>query len=634
MFKPNELENFSMMLDEPIKELENRIMSDVVRRIKINGEITRSADWQIHRLKELGLAKTEIKKQIQTALGYSDKQMLELYKGIVRSGYERDRNVYLKAGADITPFAENHSLQQLISAVAEQTGEELKNITQSLGFALKQPNGRLKFSPLAEYYQKTLDGAMLDISSGAFDYNTVLKRIVNEMTNSGLRSVDYATGHSNRVDVAARRAVMTGMSQLTAKVNEDNAKALDTEYFEIEYHGGARPSHWWGGRVYNKDDLVKICGLGTAEGLCGCNCYHDYYPFVPGISERSYTDEELDKMRVEENTPKDFNGKKYTKYEALQRQRRLETTMRAQRQRIRLLEEGGANEDDIITARGRYRVTSAEYTRFSKAMDLPQQRERVYVDGLGNVGVGKWKKSVDISEKSGIINAEESKTGIKEKRGQLDPGYKGKIPDEKLDEYNSKALEQIKKDTGYSDSDAEKFHKALQTYFGGDYEAVLSGNTETAQIISKGIDRMPAYDGKIYRGMTFSEYSDGSIDQFVNLKPGDIIPEKGMITSWSSNKRVAESFGSLSTQSAESSSVILECENNNVGVGVQHISKYGVREAEVLSNVRYEVVDITVVNKYDYVSKRKDLLFFSDDLDTLEAELKEQVVCIIKVKEA
>lgn len=241
-------------------------------------------------------------------------------------------------------------------------------------------------------------------------------------------------------------------------------------------------------------------------------------------------------------------------------------------------------------------------------------------------------KTVDKSGKSGIIK-EKNQASIKEKRGQLDTGYKGKIPDEKLDEYNSKALEQIKKDTGYSDGDAEEFHKALQIYFGGDYEAVLSGNTGTAQTISKGIERMPVYDGKIYRGMTFSKYSDGNIEDFINLKPGDKIPEKGIITSWSSNKRVAESFGSLSTQSAESSSVILECENNNKGVGVQHISKFGAREAEVLSNAHYEVIDINVKSKYDYVSNRKDLLYFPEDLDDLENELKEQAVCIIKVKE-
>ncbi len=83
-----------------------------------------------------------------------------------------------------------------------QTNETMHNITQLLGFAQRGADGRISFTPIADYYQKTLDNAMYDISSGAFDYNTVLNRTVKEMTNSGLRTVDYATGWSNRVPVA------------------------------------------------------------------------------------------------------------------------------------------------------------------------------------------------------------------------------------------------------------------------------------------------------------------------------------------------------------------------------------------------------------------------------------------------
>lgn len=387
MFKSGELEAVSMALEPQFRELEQRIMSDVVRRIKINGEVTRAADWQITRLAQLGESKREIKKAIKDTLGLSTKEVNHLYKDIIRKGYEREADLYKYKGRTQIPFAENHELQQLLGAVSDQTSSELKNITQSLGFAKRGAGGKLTFTPVADYYQKTLDSAMLDISSGAFDYNTVLKRTVKEMTNSGLRTVDYATGHSNRVDVAARRAVMTGMSQLTAKVNESNAEQLGTNMFETTAHGGARPEHQeWQGKWYTKDELESICGLGEVTGLCGANCYHDYYPVVPGISKPTYTPEEIEEFNRKENEPVEYNGKKYTKYEATQRQRKLETTMRAQRQEIKLLKEGGANEDDLIAARSRYRGTSAEYARFSKAMDLPQQRERVTVDGLGNIG--------------------------------------------------------------------------------------------------------------------------------------------------------------------------------------------------------------------------------------------------------
>lgn len=392
MFKAGELEAVSMALEPQFRELEQRIMSDVVRRIKINGEVTRAADWQITRLAQLGESKREIKKTIKDTLGLSTEEINHLYKDIIRKGYERDAELYKYKGKTQIPFADNHELQQLIGAVSNQTNGELKNITQSLGFAKRGADGKLTFTPVADYYQKTLDSAMLDISSGAFDYNTVLKRTVKEMTNSGLRTVDYATGWSNRVDVAARRAVMTGMSQLTAKVNDSNAEQLGTDTFEVTAHGGARPEHQeWQGKWYTKDELESICGLGEVTGLCGANCYHDYYPVVPGISKPTYTPEEIEEFNRKENEPVEYKGKTYTKYEATQHQRKLETTMRAQRQEIKLLKEGGANEDDLIAARSRYRGTSAEYARFSKAMDLPQQRERVTVDGLGNIGQGKYK---------------------------------------------------------------------------------------------------------------------------------------------------------------------------------------------------------------------------------------------------
>lgn len=183
---------------------------------------------------------------------------------------------------------------------------------------------------------------------------------------------------------------MTGFSQLTAKYNEQNAKALGTSDYEVSYHIGARPSHQvWQGKVYSESELASVCGLGTATGLCGIHCYHDYYPFVKGASERIYNDDELKKMNDEENKPKQYGDKEYTTYQALQRQRQLETAMRSQRQNIKLLQEGGADEQDVIIARASYYGTSQEYTQFSQSMDLPQQRDRVTIDGLGNIGKGK-----------------------------------------------------------------------------------------------------------------------------------------------------------------------------------------------------------------------------------------------------
>lgn len=79
-------------------------------------------------------------------------------------------------------------------------------------------------------------------------------------------------------------------------------------------------------------ELKQVCGLGEITGLKGINCYHDFKPIPPG-AKRTYTDEQLQKMLEEENTQKEYNGKQYTTYEALQQQRKMERGMRAQRPR-------------------------------------------------------------------------------------------------------------------------------------------------------------------------------------------------------------------------------------------------------------------------------------------------------------
>ncbi len=119
---------------------------------------------------------------------------------------------------------------------------------------------------------------------------------------------------------------------MTGKIADYNAEQLGTEYFEVAWHANARPSHReWQGKVWSKDELVSVCGLGKVTGLLGANCYHTYYPFIPGVSERNWTDDELAELNAKEDVKKPFAGKEYNAYEATQRQRQLETAMRAQR---------------------------------------------------------------------------------------------------------------------------------------------------------------------------------------------------------------------------------------------------------------------------------------------------------------
>ena len=378
-----EIEQLTVKTENIFSELEVRIMSDIVRRIKENGVSTASADWQISRLRQLGMSENQIRTWIQKTLEASDKEMDHIFSDEAYREYYGHARAYKLADLQQIPFEQNTFLQQLLEVTKQRLKSEYRNIAGSMGFAIRDPaTGKIRLAPLMEYYRSTLDNAVMDIHSGAFDYNTVLRRTINQMTASGIRYIEYDSGHRDRVNVAVRRAVLTGFRQVQGKINEQVAADLNTDQYEVSYHVGARPTHQSGqGKVWSMQQLKEVCGLGEITGLCGINCYHTYRVFSPG-SVRTYTDKQLAEMVKEENTPKEYNGKQYATYEALQQQRKMERGMRAQRQRIKLLEEGGADEQEIILAKAKYQGQMQTYKDFSEKMGLPEQKARIMQDGL------------------------------------------------------------------------------------------------------------------------------------------------------------------------------------------------------------------------------------------------------------
>ena len=384
----------SGQIEKHFLNLEQMILEDIVRRIKKAGKITSTADWQINRLQIIGYSSEDIEKMIKETLKLSYPEVFELYDKVIDWEYVRNKDIYEQVNAKYIPYEENKELQQLTEGFIQQSNEELRNITQSMGFYVDYGNGKLVMTPLADIYQNYLDQAIAGVVYGTFDYNTMIRKVVTQLTNSGLRAIDYASGWHNRVDVAARRAVMTGVSQLTGKISDMNAEKLGTEHFEVAWHSGARPSHAvWQGKVWSKKELVTVCGLGTGPGLLGWNCYHEYYPFLKGISERNWTDEWIKEQNIKENTPKSFNGKEYTLYEAKQQHRKMETAMRAQREKVVLLKQGGADPDDVMLARAKYQGQLNEYARFCKKMGLTEEKERIYYDMRGRIATNSKQQN-------------------------------------------------------------------------------------------------------------------------------------------------------------------------------------------------------------------------------------------------
>lgn len=385
MMTPEEKGSLPIRVEKLFYELQDRIFSDIVRRIHKTKKITSTADYQINKLLLLGGSTEFIESELKRLLTLSDPEIWEMYDKVCEWEYVRNRDAYEQINGNFTPLEDNDTIQGWSQAIVAQTQNEIKNLTRSLGMTVDIGGGKMAFTPLAEYYQKHLDRACMDVVTGSFDYNTVLRRVVKELSASGLQVIDYSSGWRNRAPVAARRAVLTGVSQLSAQINEQVAKDLKTDKYEVSWHSGHRPSHWWGGRVYTYQELQSVCGLGEGDGLCGWNCRHSYYAFLEGYSIRTYTDEQLDRMEEKEQSVRTYRGKEYNAYQASQAQRKMEATMRAQRTKVRQLQQGDGDKDDIIAAKARYLNTLHQYQAFFRKMELPEQMERVYIDGLGRV---------------------------------------------------------------------------------------------------------------------------------------------------------------------------------------------------------------------------------------------------------
>ena len=372
--------------------------------------ITDTAEWQILRIKELGEAADNIKKEISRITQLSEKEVEQLFFDSAQMSTSFYDDIYKASGLPPTPLAENKSLMQLLDAGIKQTNQELKNFTQSLGFAVDVA-GQTVFKPIAKVYQDTLDFAQFQVSSGAVDYITATRQAVKKLADSGVRFVDYKTGWVNRADVAVRRATLTGIGQVVGKISEQTATDLDTDIVETTAHMGARPDHKeWQGKWFSlsgKSDkypsLVAVTGYGKGAGLKGWNCRHDFFPVVPGISEPAYSDEDLKNI---DPPPFEYEGKTYTAYEASQQQRIIETAMRKSKRELIGFEASG-DKEAFTTSSIKLRRQKELYSEFSKKAGLKTQLERTQEFGFDRSKAQKaaWnaKKAVDNKVESGII---------------------------------------------------------------------------------------------------------------------------------------------------------------------------------------------------------------------------------------
>ena len=365
------------------QQVEDDILRDVARRISKMDTLTPTAHWQLWRYQQVEAVRQDVVKKLARYTGKSEAEIRRLMQEAATRAMEAEDEIYYHYGKEPTPFADNATLQALLNAGYQQTAGTFHNLTTTTA------------NTVSGQFEAALDRAHLKVSSGAFDYKSAIKGAVDSLADT-MKYVTYPTGHTDTLEVAARRAVLTGVNQTGAKLQVARADEMGVEFFETTAHGGARPSHAeWQGRQFHRGgavdymgkhypDFEAATGYGTGAGLCGWNCRHTFFAIFPELgAPPAWTQESLEALNARDIK---YNGGRYTRYEISQMQRARERTVRKYKRRYLAEDAAGA---DTTASAVKLRQARQELADFISATGGRADSARTSVAGFGRSASSK-----------------------------------------------------------------------------------------------------------------------------------------------------------------------------------------------------------------------------------------------------
>lgn len=523
MLSEEQLEIIEEALVPLFQYLEHEVIVDIARRIQKTMTYTRTAELQAHSMSELGYSPARIRKEAMKLLTSDPEyrkavakntleyklEIRDIINNITKEAYKANDEIVAGAGnmawiddlsvwkQNAKELTDNSFLPRLVEMFSEQTAGALKNMTQTTGF--KTMNG---YEAVENTYQRELDKAIIKVCSGTFSRDKVIQDTVHNLAQSGLRSIDFASGYSMQLDTATRMAVRTGCHQMAGKVLDNNIMVSGENLVYVSKHWGARNTgighanhEQWQGHVYfvkegqdyrteakriGQDyitDLWRATGYsvdGAHEndplGLYGYNCRHNHHPWFEGVS--SYPKESP------EPSPVIINGKEYDYYAVTQKMRALERNIRALKREKEALKALGMDTQEINVKISRKR---REYKEFCQSAGVNEKPARLrYECGTSDLKKTQaWKKYHDTSFENDL----KAKTlGASDAVGDgSEPVYIGQIDISKAEDAIEYYGNQIR------DSEIEKLiviDKEGRLYYNeGVEDAVSVGNLDLSECI-------------------------------------------------------------------------------------------------------------------------------------------------------
>lgn len=405
-------------------KLDQTILQDIVRRLVKTGEVTSTAEWQAQQLQEAGLLYDDIIRRVAEMSGASDAQVKALFEDAGIEAMKYDFAIYEAAGLSPIPLQQSPAAAAVLQAGLQKTAGHLQNLTMTTAITTQQ--AYIKSAALAE----------MQVESGAFDYVTAIRNAVRNASSAGT-FVQYPTGWIDRLDVAVRRACLTGVGQTAAQLSLRYADDMGCDLVETTAHPGARPTHQlWQGQVFSRSgsggypDFKGSTGYGTGAGLCGWNCRHSFMPFFEGLSETAYPRDRLDEYN---SRTVEYNGKAMSYYDATQKQRGMERDIRAIKRDLIGADTGmksapgeslkNAFKQDFDDASVKLKEQEAELQKFLHETGLDRQREREQALGFSH---SQSSKAVWANKNMRVIKSDKAVKSASGLPKKVD------LPDEKI----------------------------------------------------------------------------------------------------------------------------------------------------------------------------------------------------------
>lgn len=372
MLMPEYLQGIPDAMVELYAQAEADILADMARRINGFDLFIPSAQYQMHVLEEMGELRSAIINELSRVSKKSRKELAAIMREAGMKTLEADEAAYQAAGLAASPAKASPAVQKALSAGLKKTNGLFTNLTRTTA------------NTATKQFERALDRAYMQISSGAISQDAAVSGAIKGLAKDGVGSITYSSGHVDSLEVAVRRATVTGVNQTCLKMQEARADELGVDLVETTAHAGARPSHAeWQGQIFSRSgrslkypDFVSSTGYGTGAGLGGWNCSHSFRPYIEGMP-RTYSRDLLDSYQAKDYT---YNGQKLTEYEALQQQRYIERNIRRWKRENIAMKAAGK---DTAESAAKISQWQAAQKDFLAQTGLKRQSSREQIAGWG-----------------------------------------------------------------------------------------------------------------------------------------------------------------------------------------------------------------------------------------------------------